>query len=96
MELPASEIEFWRAYYEIYPFPQERADARFAMLAQVISNMSGRTLKDNHLRKLEDFLPNYLPVVVSTVSNEEQKRADERKYVQMLVAAGFAVMENKK
>ena len=60
MELPASEIEFWRVYYDIFPFPQEREDARTALLAEVISNMSGRTLKEAHLAKVEDFMPAYL------------------------------------
>jgi len=78
MELPASEIEYWRAYYEVYPFPQERADARTALLAQTISNMSGRMIKETHLMKLKDFLPHYLDDTASKPKAiEQQAEADK-------------------
>jgi hypothetical protein len=76
LELPASEIEFWRAYYSIFPFPQERADARAALIAQTIANMSGRMLKDIHLRSLEDFLPDYIDTVSTQKSLKAQADAD--------------------
>jgi len=41
------------------------------------------------------FLPDYLNTVSTPEKTEEQKLADERAYVQMLVNSGFAVMENK-
>jgi hypothetical protein len=93
MQLPASEINFWRAYYTIYPFPQERADARAAMIAQTISRMSGKMLKDGYEPKIKDYLPDYLGKPVE--KSEEQKMAEEKAYVELAVAAGFAVMEKK-
>lgn len=42
------------------------------------------------------FLPQYLnSIVLTPEKSEEQELADERAYVEMLVASGFAVMETK-
>lgn len=60
MALPATEIVGWEEYYSIYPFPQEREDARTALLAQTVANMSGRMIKDGYEKKIEEFLPDYL------------------------------------
>jgi hypothetical protein len=95
MELPASEIEFWTAYYSIFPFPQEREDARTALLAQVISNMSGRTLKDNYLRKLQDFLPDYLEERSLASQSEARQIEAEKAYVANALKHGLATMEAK-
>ena len=46
------------AFFEIYPFTQQREDERTALLAQVISYMSGRTLKN--VPKLSAFMPTYI------------------------------------
>jgi len=49
----------WQAFFEIYPFTQEREDERTALLAQVIANMSGKALKREV--KMSVFMPSYLP-----------------------------------
>lgn len=95
MELPASEIEFWRDYYQIFPFPQERADARTALLAQTISNMSGRMLKDMYLTRVQDFLPDYLEERdLSKKSREAQIKAEEE-FVKKALASGIGVKEQQ-
>jgi hypothetical protein len=85
MELPASEIEFWRAYYSIFPFPQERADERTALLAQTISNMSGRTIKENYLLKLKDFLPHYVDDTASKRNTLEQQAEADKAFASKLM-----------
>jgi hypothetical protein len=74
--LSATEIAGWREYFQIYPFTQDREDWRAAMLAAVISNVSGRMLK----RMINEtvFLPRYLDEV-RTPSREkslEQQHAE--------------------
>jgi len=49
---------FWQAFFTIYPFTQDREDQRFAMLASVLSYVSGRTLKNPVPEKT--FIPDYL------------------------------------
>jgi hypothetical protein len=56
--MPANDFIGWQAYFNIYPFTQDREDARFALLAQIITNMSGKTLKNP--MKLSAFLPTYI------------------------------------
>jgi len=53
----ASEFIGWQAYFEVYPFTQEREDERTALLAQVVANMSGKSLKKTI--KLSAFMPVY-------------------------------------
>jgi hypothetical protein len=48
---------YWQRFFEIYDFTQDREDQRFAMLATVISNMSGKALKRSV--DLTTFMPNY-------------------------------------
>lgn len=72
--MPSTEYLGWQAYFDIYPFTQDREDARFAMLATVIANISGKTLK--HSLKETVFIPDYLrekqPAVIEK-SLEQQK-----------------------
>jgi hypothetical protein len=76
-------------YFNIYPFTQEREDARVAMLCQtIVASMTGK------VPDISMFLPKF-DTVSTPVKTEEEKLADERAYVQMLVSTGFAVMENK-
>jgi len=75
--MPASEYLGWQAYFEIYPFSEDRADGRAAMLAAVIANVSGKTLK-NSLRE-SIFMPDYLkernkPMPITEKSLEQQAR----------------------
>ena len=90
MELPASEIEFWRTYYSVFPFPEERADARAAMIAQTISNMKGRFLKDNQLLSLDDFLPKY------SLTDEQMEAQFVQKQIQREMRMGQKFAENQK
>ena len=56
--MPANDFIGWQAFFTIYPFTQDREDARTALLAQITANMSGQKLK-NPL-KLSAFLPTYI------------------------------------
>jgi len=55
----------WEAYFDIFPFTQDREDRRFAMLASVIANTSGKSYKDPFPESF--FLPDYLQDQVRTV-----------------------------
>lgn len=90
MALPASEIEFWRDYYSIFPFPQERADARAALIAQTITNMSGKMLRDNYRAEMTEFLPDYL----GERALPKQKEPDEMAFVGKLLSSGIGKMED--
>ncbi len=48
----------WLAFFRIFPFPEERADWRAAMLATVQAN----TMRDNKTRpyKIKDFLLDFI------------------------------------
>jgi hypothetical protein len=65
MELPASEIEFWREYYEIFDFPEERQDFQFAKLLEMLNTMA----QHKYFKKAmswRDFMPTYLGKVEKT------------------------------
>lgn len=63
----------WEEYFSIYPFTQDREDYRVALLASVISNMSGKTLKKPV--EVDRFLPEYLrPERIAEKSLEEQAK----------------------
>lgn len=70
MELPASEIVFWEEYFNIYPFTQDREDARTAQVAQTVTNMQGRFAK-NPL-PLSYFLPDFYDEKKDNYTIEEQ------------------------
>lgn len=73
--MPASEFFGWQSYFDIYPFSEDREDARFAMLAAVIANVSGKSLK--RAMRETDFMPNYLGIkqpMMREKSLEEQAR----------------------
>jgi hypothetical protein len=57
--MPAEDFAFWQEYFNIYPFTQDREDERTALLATVITNMSGKVLKREI--KMSAFMPSYLP-----------------------------------
>jgi hypothetical protein len=90
--MPATEFAGWKAYFDIYPFTQDREDYRTALLAAVVSNMSGRTLKT--MREVEDFLPNYLKPAPKEKSLEQQ-RADKQAFKAMLQAAQRGTHANR-
>lgn len=72
--MPATEFFGWQEFFTIYPFSEERQDARVAMLAAVIANVSGKSLK--RTMRERDFLPDYLgtrPSVVVEKSLETQR-----------------------
>ncbi len=53
-----SSIEFaeWKAFSELHPFGEERADFRNAMLCEVVSNiLPGKGKR----QKLKDFMPKF-------------------------------------
>jgi len=74
--MPASEYLGWQSFFDIYPLTQDREDQRVALLATIISNMSGKTLK--HSIDMNTFMPDYLqespaPIVEKSI---EQQRAE--------------------
>lgn len=80
--MSANEFMGWQAYFEIYPFTQQREDERTALLAMVVANMSGKSLKKQI--KLSAFLPVYLEsekIITDPLQRDEyrawkQKMAD--------------------
>lgn len=84
--MPASEFFGWQEFFEIYPFSEDRQDARFAMLAAVIVNISGKSLK--RTMREADFMPDFLqkqPVVVE--KSLEVQRLEFAAFKQKLQAA---------
>lgn len=73
MELPASEIEFWRAYYSIFPFPQERYDIGVASIEAALYNVN-RQKKTDKVWKVTDLLPQYIK---KPLTLKQQAEADE-------------------
>jgi hypothetical protein len=72
--MSATEFIGWQAYFDIYPFTQEREDARTALLAQMIANMSGKSLKKS--AKLSAFLPVYIEsekIITDPLQRDEYK-----------------------
>jgi hypothetical protein len=70
----ATEFIGWQSYFDIYPFTQEREDARTALLAQMIANMSGKSLKK--FAKLSAFLPVYIEsekIITDPLQRDEYK-----------------------
>ena len=90
-ELPASEIETWRAYFSIFPFSQDRADQRTAVIASTVANTSGNLKKPVDL---EFFMPDYLgdrnPVEKSLAMQAEDDKefGDRLKVIQQAIGAG--------
>lgn len=78
MELPASEIAFWKSYYSIFPLPQEREDQRFAKLISFSTYMNGRTLKQPI--PMEILLPDYLGERNSTEKSLEQQSREFKEF----------------
>lgn len=48
----------WRAYSEVEPFGEERADVRAAIIAATVANAS-RTKRGQRAFKIGDFMPEY-------------------------------------
>lgn len=68
---PASEIVGWEEYFSIYPFTQDREDARTALLASTIASVIwGKPIK------LEKFLPDYLGKQAEKSLREQQNDWD--------------------
>jgi hypothetical protein len=57
--LTISEYSDWVTFFTVEGFPDEKEDIRTAKICSTISNMSGKTLKREYIRKIEDFLPEY-------------------------------------
>jgi hypothetical protein len=75
----ANEFVGWQAYFDIYPFTQEREDARTALLAQMIANMSGKSLKKSV--KLSAFLPVYIEsekIITDPLQRDEYRAFKQR------------------
>lgn len=87
LDLPASELLGWENYFSIYPFTQDREDYRMARIIEMI-NLSTQNMGYRNKNFLY-FMPDYLVEPKS----EEQKLDEERRFVQMAIAAGFAKME---
>lgn len=92
MALPSTELVGWKEYYQIFPFPQERADARAAVIAQTIANMSGKTLKDGFQLRMDEFLPDYLGRKNQPMT-EQQLIDAETKFVEKALESGFGKMD---
>lgn len=80
--MPASEYIGWQAFYSIFPFSEERADIRNALLCMVVANTSGNLKRAT---KMTDFLPNYIEPVRG--KSLEQQRREFSAFVSELNAA---------
>lgn len=90
-----TELGTWEEYISIYGFERDIEDARMARILDAI-NKSVQQLYIKGAKDFTHFMPDYLGERVSPPEKTEaEKLADERMYVQMLVSAGFAVMETK-
>lgn len=85
-ELPASEIAIWKEYFSIFPFSQERADERTAVLASTIANVSGKTIKKPV--DLDFFMPDYLGEKDSSDKSLKQQADDDREFGNRLKLIG--------
>ena len=80
--IDAREYALWRAYYEIEPFGEERADLRAAIIAMTIANVfrgRGRSYK------AEDFMPDF--------DRRVRRQTNEQMWAILCVVAG---MQNRK
>jgi len=97
MNLPASEIGFWREYYSIYPFPQEREDIRNASLLTMYYNSHvGKNAKQV---SLDDFIPDYLGTRKNATITEksiEQQIEEERIFIQKLQSNRRSINRKRK
>ena len=55
LDITWEEFIYWQAYFRIEP-PEEPANVRNAALMAQITNMAGRSLKDNKSVTIDDFL----------------------------------------
>ena len=80
----------WEEYFKIYPFSEDRADSRAALISQTVANMSGQKLKV--LLDLSTFLPKYLdevsPVEKSLARQKVEALAFREKLLEMQAMAG--------
>ena len=88
--MPATEFAEWQAFFELYPFTQDREDYRAAMLAATICNMSGKTLKK--IVDVTDFLPDHLRPKEKSL---EQQRAAKEQFKAKLRAAQRGTNANR-
>lgn len=83
--MSASQFQEWRAYADLEPFDEERADLRAASIVQAIYNVNRR--KGSRPIALKDcalvFGPNTEPAKPKTV---EQQRAEIRATLDILMA----------
>lgn len=96
MELPASEIEFWKAYYSFVPFPQEREDERIAIqtyaIVSTLLNIGG--MKTQTPVTVEMFMPDYWGERNLAEMSEKKLIDQEKKFVGNLLASGLGKMEH--
>ena len=52
--MSASELFYWKDFFSVYPFSEDREDMRNAKLCWVVSSSNGGKIP------IEKFLPNYL------------------------------------
>jgi hypothetical protein len=58
-EVDSVELTWWDGYYQIYPFPQDRLEWSFAMLASVQANIHRDSKKKSKPFEPSDFLPKW-------------------------------------
>lgn len=57
--MSASELHEWRAYYELEPFGEWRADVRMAMMSSLIANINRDPQKRSKAFGWNDFMPTF-------------------------------------
>jgi hypothetical protein len=91
--MPAGEYADWQEYFSIYPFTQDREDARAAMLAAVIANVSGKTLKKplSESTFLIDYLGERQTAKPRAAPSIEQQQAEFAAFIKKYKAAEATV-----
>jgi hypothetical protein len=85
LEMSASEFMGWREYFNIFPFTQDREDARIGLLCSVIANVSGRV---KTMTGASDFIPDFLGTLPSpTEKSLEQQELEWKAFRAKLAIA---------
>jgi hypothetical protein len=77
------QFQEWRAYADLEPFDEERADLRAAHIVQTLLNLHRK--KGAQPFQLKDCVLRFSPVEASRPSSPEQARAEVRKTMDLLM-----------
>lgn len=85
-KMTSLELSYWKAYYELDPFDEERADLRSAIVASTVS--AGIPSKKKRKVKVSDFMPKFGDAAKSKPNKQTAKE-------QQLIAKQITAMLSK-